>query len=396
MIKVLNELKRFATRWNIKFYPVGGTVRDLLLGKEEFGIDIVVEEGALHFANLLQKTYGGKVIFHQDFMTATLIGSKIGKRIDLATPRKEIYPYPSALPRVVKGSLYEDLFRRDFTINAIAMDINRGKLIDPLKGEEDLKKGIIKVLHRKSFIDDPTRIFRAVRFSERLGFKIEKNTFLWMEEAIRLNYISNLSPKRIKNEILLIFKEDKRYKILKLMKRLKILEKLNLYLPSYKLFHSLSIEKLFFPSVNSWFSYFLLTIKKDTLPQLIELTKKEKEEIKKLFSLYDKIHYLRSTTLPSSIYKLLRGSSVEVLLTLCTKYPSVKWKVLDFYTEYQKVTSLIKGKDLLQMKIKKGPIYKEILDYVLYAKMDGKVKNKEEEKKLVKEFLERRGYGVIK
>jgi len=199
----------------LSIYVVGGTLRDIFLGFEIKDIDIVIEALPEEFIRYIS-SLGIRGRFLKRFYTYKIDLSDDGMtHIDVAMARKEVYPRPGMLPNVSPGSIQEDLLRRDFTINALASPLSlTGKIeeiIDPLHGLEDLKSKIIRVLHDKSFIDDPTRIFRAIRFKVRLNFQIEPHTQALMEEAIRLGVISTISTARINKEIELCFKE-KRYK----------------------------------------------------------------------------------------------------------------------------------------------------------------------------------------
>ncbi|HCJ65768.1 MAG TPA: hypothetical protein DHV62_00180, partial [Elusimicrobia bacterium] len=212
---------------------VGGPVRDLLLGMQQNGtyggkdLDIVVSAGreitkntAINLAKELFQIWsphppageaGQKEVkfrVHQHFGTATILFP--GLQIDFAFSRKEKYAYPGALPEVAPGNIEDDLYRRDFTINSLAMELNPdnfGELLDLTGGENDLKKGLIHVLHRKSFLDDPTRILRAARFAGRYNFQIEKKTLVWLKEAIKKNVFSTISRERFREEMITILKE---------------------------------------------------------------------------------------------------------------------------------------------------------------------------------------------
>ena len=202
--KLLKEIGEIADRENIKIFVVGGLVRDLLLGVKDLDIDIVVEANAINFAKVLSD----KFVTHEGFKTATI--EKGGFKIDLATARKEYYKKPAALPQITPATIREDLFRRDFTINAMAISLNKDnfkELVDFYNGQKDLKDKKIRVLHDKSFIDDPTRIFRAIRFQKRLEFEIEPHTQKLMADAINLGMIEKLKAQRIKKEMDLFLKE---------------------------------------------------------------------------------------------------------------------------------------------------------------------------------------------
>jgi len=207
---ILKLVGRTADEAGYKAYAVGGFVRDLLLGTENFDIDVAIEGNCLQLAQTLAKKKKGKYTYYKKYGTATVKWP--GGKIDLATARKETYAKPAALPKVKFATIKEDLQRRDFTINAMARCLNKdnfGKLIDFYGGQKDLKKKLIRVLHDKSFMDDPTRIFRAIRFEQRLGFKIEPHTFGLMKKAMDSGVIEQVHEYRLRNELALISKELK-------------------------------------------------------------------------------------------------------------------------------------------------------------------------------------------
>jgi len=190
-------------------YLVGGTVRDIILDRNHIDIDITVEGDAIKLGKVLAKDTGAAITVYKSFGTCTLV-FKDGSKIDLATARRETYKRPGAMPTIKPSTLKEDLKRRDFTINAIAASImakDFGKIYDLFNGTGDLKSGIIRIMHSKSFADDPTRIFRARRFAARFGFKIEPKTDLLMKKALINRALDTISPGRIQKELMLISKE---------------------------------------------------------------------------------------------------------------------------------------------------------------------------------------------
>ena len=206
IIKIIGDV---ASKEGFSVYIVGGPVRDLLLGVSNCDLDFVVEGKGIEFAKILNASLKGRLKIHQAFKTATI--ERKDYRVDIATARSESYKRPAAYPDVWPGSVKEDLFRRDFTINAMAVSINRkgfGQLVDYYGGSEDLEKGIIRVMHDRSFIDDPTRIFRAVRFSLRFGFKIEPHTKDLIKKAILAGLIGEVNRGRIKKEVELFLNEN--------------------------------------------------------------------------------------------------------------------------------------------------------------------------------------------
>jgi tRNA nucleotidyltransferase (CCA-adding enzyme) len=232
MKAILKKIEKDANSLGYSAFIVGGTVRDIILGVRNFDLDIVVEgppdrtpgeQGsviragdAIRLGRLIARGLSGTIVIHERFGTCTVV-AKDGLKIDFATARKEAYERPGALPTVESSSIKDDLARRDFTINAMAISLNKenfGRLIDFFGGRRDLANGRIKVLHDKSFIDDPTRIFRCIRFESRPGFSIEAKTLRLAKEAIKKGMPQKVSAQRIRNELILILKEEGRLKAL--------------------------------------------------------------------------------------------------------------------------------------------------------------------------------------
>jgi tRNA nucleotidyltransferase (CCA-adding enzyme) len=190
-------------------YLVGGSVRDILLGEPSFDVDIVVEGDAITLANTLAVLLGGRVRTHDKFGTAVVLYGD-GERVDVVTARSESYDAPAALPNVAPGSIQEDLHRRDFTINAMAVSLKgdeRGLLVDPFEGRADLEAGRIRILHDASFIDDPTRILRAIRYEDRYGFRMDERTVELARECIATGHVGDLSGARLREELIALLEE---------------------------------------------------------------------------------------------------------------------------------------------------------------------------------------------
>jgi tRNA nucleotidyltransferase (CCA-adding enzyme) len=188
-------------------YLVGGPVRDLLLGRAAIDVDLTLEVGSAVLARALARRVEGRVRSYPQFLTYKVTADGLPE-IDIATARKERYRKPGALPTVTAGRLKDDLLRRDFSINAIAMDLADGSLHDPTGGERDLKARLIRVLHDQSFVDDPTRIFRAVRLAKRLGFTLERDTERLMRAAIADASLESIAKERIWRELFLAMDEE--------------------------------------------------------------------------------------------------------------------------------------------------------------------------------------------
>lgn len=195
----------------VAVYAVGGFVRDLLLGRRNADLDLVVEGNAIHTARNLAGKLGGAVQAHNRFGTARVVWPG-GETLDLAMARIETYPRPGALPQVKPAGLREDLGRRDFTVNAMAVSLvpgELGNLIDVFGGREDLGRKRLRVLHARSFWDDPTRIIRAVRFEQRFGFVLEAKTRALLRQALREKAGEALSPTRLFVELWKVFGEPR-------------------------------------------------------------------------------------------------------------------------------------------------------------------------------------------
>ena len=190
-------------------YVVGGTVRDVLLGEASFDLDVAIEGDAIAFAQALAKTLGGRFTPHRKFGTA-IVSYGPGERVDVVTTRTEFYDAPGALPTVERAGLREDLFRRDFTINAMAASLKAGdfgRLVDPFGGRPDLEAGVLRVLHNLSFIEDPTRIFRGIRYEARYGFRLEDHTARLARGCIEMGLVGDLSSSRLRDELVQLLED---------------------------------------------------------------------------------------------------------------------------------------------------------------------------------------------
>ncbi|MEP7225547.1 MAG: hypothetical protein ABI783_11405 [Actinomycetota bacterium] len=189
-------------------YLVGGIVRDMLLGEPNFDVDIVVEGDAIALAGALADELGGRVRTHDKFGTAVVLYGE-DERVDVVTARSESYDAPAVLPAVRPGSIDEDLRRRDFTINAMAVSLKTepGLLVDPFEGQSDLEAERIRVLHDRSFIDDPTRILRAVRYEDRYGFRMDDETVALARDSIATGHVRGLSGARLREELIALLEE---------------------------------------------------------------------------------------------------------------------------------------------------------------------------------------------
>ncbi len=407
IIKFLKRIGGLGDKEKKSVFVVGGFVRDLILGVPNYDIDIVVEGDGISFADKLAQGLKAKVRKHKKFGTAVIYLSD-GFKIDVATARTEYYHYPAALPQVTGSSIEADLYRRDFTINALAICLNKdrfGRLIDFFGGERDLKKGIIRALHDLSFVEDPTRIFRAVRFEQRYGFRIDRPTRHLIRTAVNLEMFDWLTNQRLLEELILILSEKEPVKAIKRMSEFNELRfihpRIELTRDLKQLFKSLKVaiewvrKKLPHEKINSWLIYFLAL--------LDNLDKNETQQVinKFIFSrrngnliLLSKekgpqlSNNLRTKGLKNSeIFCQLMGLPLEVLVYLLAKAGSSREeeRIKKFISELRKIHPLIQGKDLAGLGIKEGPVYKEIFRNILWNKLDGKIKTKKDEIVFVRE-----------
>ena len=210
MMKTLVQLGETASQLDCSAYVVGGFVRDLFLYRKNEDIDVVIEGNGIAFAKTFAQAFGARTHTHQKFGTAVIIFPD-GFKIDIASARMEYYQFPASLPVVEMSSIKMDMFRRDFTINTLAIQLNPGKfgrLIDFFSAQKDIKDKTLRVLHNLSFVEDPTRVFRALRFEQRFGFTIGKLTSSLIDNAVKMEFFKRLAGKRVYAELKLILKEE--------------------------------------------------------------------------------------------------------------------------------------------------------------------------------------------
>ncbi|MFH1093291.1 MAG: CBS domain-containing protein [Candidatus Omnitrophota bacterium] len=409
-ISFLRKIGRIADQQKINAYIIGGFVRDLILGAASLDMDIVVEGNAIEFAQSLAKKLKAQVKIHQRFKTAK-IKLKDGTLMDIATARTEFYEYPAALPVVKSSSLAQDLCRRDFTINTLAMGLNKktfAKLIDFFNGEKDIKEKRIRVLHDLSFVEDPTRILRAVRFEQRFDFVIDKHTQNLIKAAVDLEMFDRLHKIRIADELVLLLNEPHPIKVIRRMAHLHELKFIHRCLKfNKKMLQSLeSVEE-----VLGWYklSFFQLPLRRQIVYLLVildDLTEKETLEVFKNFSFKksvqecvfvskekeQKIFQLinrSADVLPSRLYELFKPLPVEVLLFFMAKTKTMKQKefYINFLRKYANIKLEISGHDLKKIVSYTGPRFKQALELTLGAKIDGLINTKKEELEFARKII---------
>ncbi len=225
--QALEAVRATAAREDTPAYLVGGAVRDWLLGRRIDDLDFAVEGDAITFARALTRAHGGEMQTYERFRTATWITH--GQSVDVVTARAETYARPAALPHVRPASITEDLLRRDFSVDALALALRDSRLIDVCDGQADLQRRLIRALHARSFIDDPTRIFRAARYAARLDFAVESETRAWIDRG--LPHVSALSGERVKYDLELIFLEQAPARPLGLLREWQVFRAVGIAIP---------------------------------------------------------------------------------------------------------------------------------------------------------------------
>jgi len=328
----------------------------------------------------------------------------------VASARRENYAHPTALPTVASSSIKEDLYRRDFTINALAIHLNGnhfGELIDFYGGRSDLNKKTIRVLHDRSFVDDPTRVFRALRFAQRFGFRIENNTLRLLKETAAGDLIHQLSGPRLRNEIMLLLSErDPRRAIRGLAKfgLLRFLHsslKLTPYIDALcaKIPHAIAWWNKRFPDrpLDQALVYFMALVEGlsgsavDATLKRLTIPNRQASKVRMVRSgLSSALRGLSKSrrSKPSEAYRLLAALPDEgfILLVAKARSPKVKRSLTTHLTRCQHVKPSLTGSDLKAMGLKPGPLYKKILDRLLDARLNGEVKTDADERDLVKKI----------
>lgn len=412
-----------AAQMGMPIYFVGGLVRDLLLALPATDIDVVVEGDAIALAQELRHRYGGRVRSHARFGTAKWLLSRQSWRllapdaalndvpatIDFVTARTEFYDRPSALPEVERGSIKLDLHRRDFTINTLAIRLDGahlGQLLDFYGGMRDLDRGLIRVLHSLSFIDDPTRILRAVRLEQRLGFRIEPRTEELIADALPM--LDRVTGDRIRHEIELALREPAPIPVMERLAELRILREIHPGLgwdqATAAQFHNLGQvmagplwrEALEGESPASvYFALWLAPLPqnvREAVMNRLKVRRSTRDEVEGLVNLLARLEALPADPAPSAVERALRPFAPHPRIVLAARAAaagSPLAALLDRYQrEWRHVETALDGNDLRALGLRPGPHYAFLLDQLLAACLDGRVSGEAEERALLAELLE--------
>ncbi len=410
-ITLLRTIGEVAETLHYNAHAVGGFVRDLLLKNRNLDLDVVIEGDGIVFAKKLAKKLKGRVRTHERFSTAMVVLPD-GFKIDIATARLEYYEYPAALPTVELSSIKLDLYRRDFTINAMAIQLNPSKfgtLIDFFNCQNDLRHKAIKVLHNLSFVEDPTRIFRAIRLEKRMDFMLVEHTKRLIRNAVKMKLFDKGDDPRFFTELQIIFSEENPLPAIERLAELNLFQflwpDLKPHLKIDRRFHhiltqahrALSWFRLLYLNepYEPWVVYLLAIMGRSGTKELrsfckrFKLPEKTKANLLRQKIQTDKIaNFLsgRRTFRNSEIYWLFEELNNEGLLYLMAiaRKNDIKKSVSLYVTSLRKTHPHTTGDMLKKMGYTPGPAFKTMLNDLLGAQLDKLVKTEEEEEVYLK------------
>lgn len=415
---LINCIAQRAQERDLPLYLAGGVVRDLLLGQPNLDVDFVVEGDAIAFARSLAIDCGGSLQEYKPFGTATWTldapaavklkraGREMPAHVDFVTARSETYAHPAALPNVSASDIQRDMLRRDFSINALAIQLSpaqrSGTLLDASDGVDDLKPGLIRALHPKSFVDDPTRILRAARYASRLDFNIEAKTDQWMRAA--LPWLDRVSGQRLQNEIDLILREGRAGEVMLWLQELGALAQIH---PAFRVSTQLPelIERcneLTAPWQSTgvdrqalrWITLFaeINAGEAQGICDRLALTNKHTHSIVASARLAEHIFRLEDLSLrPSRIARILDEfpqPSLQAAWLLAKDKPDAQERIAMYTCEWRQRRPTTTGDDLKAMGVAPGPRYRRILDRLRVAWIDGDVRTVAEERQLLQKLLD--------
>lgn len=369
-------------------YLAGGAVRDALLGLQVSDVDIAVVGMTSELPIGVAQALNGRVVARSQFNTFSLIAS--GRHIDLAMARCETYAHSGALPTVLPGTIRQDLARRDFTINAMAVSLSTGsfgELIDLLNCQSDLKTGLVRVLHDDSFKDDATRILRAARYAVRLGFTLEAHTEHLLRGAV--SYLDTISPARLRDEFMRVLQEGRAVSILEMLQCLGALRSIHPALAlspqtSDALRRAAQSDYAEMPALFlSILTYSMTESERANLVERLQLNSRLRQTVQSTGLARSLVQDDRSggDVRRSEIYRRLKGlDEAAILGCALSEGDSVMAQRLMLYlNELRHITPALKGTDLLALGVPQGPEVGALLDDLLKARVDGRIETRQDE-----------------
>ena len=383
-------------------YLVGGAVRDVLMGEPTFDVDIAVEGEGIAFGQALAAALGGRAVPHEKFGTAVVIAGD-GTRIDVATTRTEFYDRPAALPRVEQATLRQDLFRRDFTINALAVSLKGedfGRLVDYFGGLDDLEAGVVRVIHPLSFIDDPTRIFRGIRYETRYGFRMDGHTASLARACVEMNLVGELSSARLRDELQALLSEERAGDAVARMGELGVAAAVHPRLAagaeSVRLVGvSDELRARFTPEVPAWRARLAVLARRLSAVELFEwfdrlrLRRRDAGLVADAVTVAPRLlELLSETDEAAEIRRLVEPHDPDgALLALVLGDGAARERLERYFHALRAVSLEITGGDLAGLGVAESPRVGEILDELLRRKLNGELDGRSAELDAARELL---------
>jgi tRNA nucleotidyltransferase (CCA-adding enzyme) len=395
VLGILREIGEVGEKTGKSVYIVGGFVRDLLLGRENLELDVVLEGDAIALARLLAERWGGQTHTHDRFGTATAARSD-GLKIDFVSARSETYARPGALPSVKRGNIVDDLWRRDFSINALAIRIDPeafGEIVDVTDGLSDLRAGVIRALHDRSFIDDPTRIFRAIRYEQRYRFQIRERDIELIHDAVGQGTLNQVSGQRLRNEIDRILDEPTALQAVRRMNDLNLFCAIH---PDWRppenleerwsaaqhaVDWSCSLNERVDVTAIRWMALFDALSVVEAVSDRLALENRLRDRLFAKAKLPFHLGNLHADSRPSEVYQLLEPYPLEAILFTLAQTTRPDWrrdKIEDYLIRSRKAQPLVIGDDLIQLGLKPGPAFADLLWRAFAAQLDGEATTKQE------------------
>ncbi|HNY66674.1 MAG TPA: CBS domain-containing protein [Deltaproteobacteria bacterium] len=398
IFELLQQAGSLASTMGYNAYLVGGIVRDMLLRINNLDVDIVVEGDGIAFAREFCQAVGARCASHEKYKTA-VVTLRDGTHIDVATARLEFYRAPGDFPVVEQSTLKLDLYRRDFTINTMAVSLNPqrfGELIDFFGAQRDIKEKRIRVLHALSFVEDPSRILRAVRFEQRYGFTLGKQTISLIHAAVRSGLLGSVSGRRISHEIRQMLGEEDPAKGLERLDDLGVLTAIH---PDFRFtatvrdyFTRVRETLLWFSMLftheefRSWFVYLLALVDQMKAKKIVDICRRlgiTEDEIRGILASQERVQeilkgFVSARDLkPSDVVRMLEGASLEVILFAMSKTRSsaVKELISSYVTTWRSYRPPLNGKDLLAIGFTEGKYLGETLRLIRDKGLDGEIRD---------------------
>ncbi|MBI5566928.1 MAG: CCA tRNA nucleotidyltransferase [Chloroflexi bacterium] len=391
-LAVIVQLAQLAAHQSVAIYLVGGPVRDCLLGRSVIDLDMAVEGEAIELARALADEAGGTLTIHTRFNTAKWLAPDRTRSIDLAMTRTETYARPGALPAVTRGTIATDLIRRDFTVNALALRLDGdhfGELIDLYGGERDLQAGVVRVLHPRSFIDDPTRLFRAARFEQRFDWQVAPETLALIPDALPV--IDQISGDRLRHEIDLLFREPRPDRPVRRLDEWGVLRQID---PALGI-DDRSGRRLSHPvdSFLGW-AYWLANRPVPDARRIalrLNLRREDAIDLEQVAGLVAAADSIGLAETASAIYRLLapyHDRALQVAANII-EHTQARHNIKRYLDEWQSVRPELDGTQLQQLGVPSGPALGRLLRELTAARLDGVISTRQAEEDYARRWLAR-------